>query len=705
MNDDLTLLNKALEGRSGAVTYGGDKKLQMPNFYQTAQYGYGNAFAPWTQDRREYVKHIKGSTYMAVGAIARKFACQEAKVFRRVYSKAGGDLEPVEHDHPLCELFRNVNPLHTQFDLWYQLVFWRVVTGDWYGWKARNKAGEVVEIWPVPSQWVYAVPGLHRLIDAYRVYRFFALSTQVDVEPQDMIHIREPSIDWDMSGLYYGKPAIAAGAHMIDVEEAMMRRLYASFKNFTPPGLVYTTDQKLGEDEFLELLAQMRAQQQMVDRTGEPLLAHSGMKVAEMRSGVREIDYTQSITTILEWILSLLGVPKSLVGLTGDYNRANLEGAVLAFAENTINPMLFHTSQHLTRSLGAEYGPDIVIKIDPITVDDRAAIRADVQAAWSAGAITPNEIRDVLLHKGAYKYGGDVPLVSSGMGEAPYGNAKPNPPAPEGQEDEPDLKSGPAAGGDDRSPEPEPQAPAKEPESVTHQIRSGTRIHKRRVTVERSADWLARQRAGERVMQEAVLPCLRRQARDLVQQLRRDPDAIPYLAPLHGSELHASARDAMLSIARDSLIQKGLLDRAAEWLDRWMGLGYWARVVQSGLVMAFRTELPPDQRPKNDEVLGALERGDWTPFGPHRAVKIATTEATTAVNLGGWLAAPEGGQLQWVVLEGENVRPAHQAANLQVVPVGTDFTVGGYQASFPGDARLPAALRVGCRCAAVRYGD
>jgi phage portal protein BeeE len=377
--------------------------------------------AAWVADRNEYVKHFTGTTFVAIGAISKKIAQQEAIVCRRLADDSGGYRdEPVEYTHPLCQLFRQVNPIHTQYDLWYQMVAWRLMTGDSYWWKARNGFSVPVELWPLPSQWVWAIPSQEKFIAEYLVRNVFA--KEVYLPADDILHVREPNIDWNGNGQFYGRPLVTAGATAVDLEEQMFKRLYHQFRNFAPPGLHYSTDEELGEDEFVDLMVQIQAQHAKAETTGTPIFSHSGMKVSEFHQSVREMDYSNSLQVVMDYLMAIYATPKAVVGLAKDYNRANVIGATMTWIENTINPLLVHLGQHLTQGLATEFGEDLVVKFQPCTVSDRDGLRRDVDVALRAGALTPNEVREVLLELGQYETGGDRPMLPSSLAEAAIGN-------------------------------------------------------------------------------------------------------------------------------------------------------------------------------------------------------------------------------------------------------------------------------------------
>lgn len=99
------------------------------------------------------------------------------------------------------------------------------------------------------------------------------------------------------------------------------------------------------------------------------------------------------------------------------------------------------------------------------------------------------------------------------------------------------------------------------------------------------------------------------------------------------------------------------------------------------------------------QIVEALDQ-PGSPLAPDRAEFVARTEMTAAVNAGlteGMDAAGIAAK-RWVSQRDGRVRRDHIVADGQTVPVGQDFTIGGWPASYPGDPRLPIGERANCRC-------
>jgi phage portal protein BeeE len=372
-------------------------------------------------DRNDLVRTYKGSTSIAVGVIARTVAMKEAKVQALRKDKTGEKLIDVPPDHPLRELFRHVNPIHTQWDLWFYMVGFRLLTGDSFNWKVRNGLGIPTELWTIPSPWVFPVPSREKYIDHWQVRSMFGRDAKIPTE--DMLHMMEPNFDWSGNRRFFGWPRQAQAADMVENENAMLKRLRYHFKNFSPPALQYETEEELDDVGLRNMYATISAQHQMSEHTGRPIISHSGLKLkGDLSKSPREMDYTGSLNHSMDWILAIYGVPKAAAGLVTDINRANWVGAMMGFATRTINPLLVHLGQHLSQSFHGDFDDTLVISFDEMTVDDAEQMRKDIQTAQSSGAVDIDEVRDLLLGLEPYKIGGNRPLIRGGMTLGDFGN-------------------------------------------------------------------------------------------------------------------------------------------------------------------------------------------------------------------------------------------------------------------------------------------
>jgi excisionase family DNA binding protein len=282
---------------------------------------YRHTVAEWILDRNMFVRQYRNSVAIGVGTIARKMAMQEVKILRRFFRKSGPIIEPADQTLPLCELFRNINPMFTEWDLWYYTEGWKLLTGNAYWWKGRNLFGLPTELWVIPSQWVRAIPSRTQYIGAYEIRNLFRTEHPVILPGTEINQLDEPNLDQNANGRFYGQPPIIPAAASIDIEDKMYDRLRWKMTNFAEPGQIFSTDKPLTEYQLRQIYNQIVNQHTLVEHTGRPMITHSGLKPMVTPSARHELDFKDSFDVTMTLILAIFGVPKAVAGLTVDVNR------------------------------------------------------------------------------------------------------------------------------------------------------------------------------------------------------------------------------------------------------------------------------------------------------------------------------------------------------------------------------------------------
>lgn len=95
-------------------------------------------------------------------------------------------------------------------------------------------------------------------------------------------------------------------------------------------------------------------------------------------------------------------------------------------------------------------------------------------------------------------------------------------------------------------------------------------------------------------------------------------------------------------------------------------------------------------------------------IAPGTSTMLARTDLIGLANGGSIVAArevlPEGATKQWLSAEDDRVRPTHEEADGQVVPLNAPFDVGGVALDYPGDPAGPDDEVCNCRCTVI-YTD
>lgn len=117
------------------------------------------------------------------------------------------------------------------------------------------------------------------------------------------------------------------------------------------------------------------------------------------------------------------------------------------------------------------------------------------------------------------------------------------------------------------------------------------------------------------------------------------------------------------------------------------------------LIDLFQDDMLRQQVPV-DQIRDRLFEAGQSPLNPRKADMFARTATNTAVNAGfeSQFRAAGLAAKSWITQRDDRVRESHEAVDRDVVQAGETFMVGGFEARFPGDPRLPIGLRINCRC-------
>lgn len=418
---------------------------------------FGAGPGAWSQDRALQVQQFRGWVYCAVQATAEEYAGQavqvayrrspkqadEARKAQKAWNYAGRrhrkkamarlqtheELELANHDHPLYRLLQNPNAPDTYETFWQKLVIYLRLTGNGYIWVIPNELGLPLELWVLPSHWVYPAERTQEQIDAgvliagYEIRPYGVRATSGVVLPaEEVIHFPAPNPIAPFDGF----SALQAGANWIDTLTASDVSRFAAQKQGIWPGLILSLlpDMHDPDDHTMARLRErFRQHNQGESRAGRPLVLGPGMKVEQATRPPAEMDWIQGSDQLRDWILSLFRVPKAVLGITAEVNRASMEAASANFARWCIRPLMRLIDGVLTEKLARRFDADLVIYHEDPTPDDPKQLNEDLKTDAALGVRTPNEVRS-LRGLEPYEHGGDDPLVPSSLRVLPLGTGE-----------------------------------------------------------------------------------------------------------------------------------------------------------------------------------------------------------------------------------------------------------------------------------------
>lgn len=379
---------------------------------------------PPARKAEEYLKAYEGYVYTATSAIAQEVASIDLKLFKVKYVKQ----EPVTEElfiHPALSVLQHVNDLMTFYDLieatqvYLELVgeaFWVILR--------RGNTGEPVEIWPIRPDWVKVIPDGKKVVGGYIYTPGGNPADKLTIPVENMIHFK----NFHPLNPYRGKGSVQAAAMPLDIHQFAQDWNRNFFFNSAMPGMVFTSDKKFNKQAIRRFVEQWQNNYGGRANSHKIAFLGGGFKLEKTTMGARELDFNEQQKVMRDDILAVFKVPKSILGLTEDVNRANAEATTRAFMERVVTPRM----RKLVGTLSEKFLPmfktpgDYFFDFTDPSPDD-VELKLKVYAnARQYNWMTPNEIR--VQENLEPVEGGDI------LG--PLTNTKPTEPEPEEPADE-----------------------------------------------------------------------------------------------------------------------------------------------------------------------------------------------------------------------------------------------------------------------------
>ena len=338
----------------------------------------------------------------------------------RVYDALGRRGEPLQ-GHPLRRLLSSPNPLVTEFDMFELLVLHLDLAGNAFWEKVYDRAGRLVELWPVrPDR-------IRMKRNGRQVAYGYAVQDTSKTVPIDVVHFKLPNpVDWMV-----GSPPMRAALRATALDNEATDFVKALLQNHAIPGVVVKLAQldSVLDEATTERLKAKWKQSYSGKRRGEPAFLQTGMDVQELGLNLKDLEFPDLRTISESRICMAFGVPPIIVGAKVGLDRStfsNYAEARKSFWEQTLMPLQRRIRDTITAQLLPDLldgGPgsrglrNVSVRWDNSEV---LALRESEESRWSrateafrAGGLTVNDYRRELGLPEVDS--GDVFLMPSGV--------------------------------------------------------------------------------------------------------------------------------------------------------------------------------------------------------------------------------------------------------------------------------------------------
>ena len=310
------------------------------------------------------------------------------------------DGDNVLEDDPILDLLNKPNPSMTGYDLFLATQIYKDLDGNAFWWLARKDQkdgkGEVSAIYILKPDRVHIVCDKDNpLIITGYVYNQRD-GSRIPFTPEEIIHHKKFNPLADHPFPHRGMGIIEAAAWAIDTDNEIRQWNYKFFRNSAQPKgiLAFKGEGSLSDDEYKRIKEEWALQHQGSENAHKIAIISGNMGWEQTSPNQTEMDFNDQKLFNRDEVLSLFRVPKPIVAITDDVNRANAEAAIYVFAKLTIDPEMKALTNTLNEFLLPLIEPDTTKKFvyeSPVPED-----RVQTIAEYTAGIdkwFTRNEIR------------------------------------------------------------------------------------------------------------------------------------------------------------------------------------------------------------------------------------------------------------------------------------------------------------------------
>lgn len=337
----------------------------------------------------EYLQAYKGVVFSCVSAIAQEVANIQLNLFKR---KGQNEFEQVEQ-HPVLDLLYKVNPLYTSYLLWEATSAYLELTGESFWWLVGPQP-QPREIWALRPDWVTIKDTSDRLISNYVYGPPGTPEDKKIVIPFDqMVHFK----DFSPRNPYRGFGAVKAGAKSIDENEYQQDYSRNFFYNSALPGGALSTDQTLGDDQYERVKEDWEATHRGSKKAWKVAILEGGLSWQDIGMTRKEMDFIEGRRLTRDEILMIFRVPKAIIAVNDDVNRAASRESRAIFLENNITHKMKRIVSFLNEFLLPRYGDDTLFfdYVNPVPNDESAKLNYYKTALGGAPFLTVNEVREL----------------------------------------------------------------------------------------------------------------------------------------------------------------------------------------------------------------------------------------------------------------------------------------------------------------------
>jgi len=372
-------------------------------------------FALWGEKSKvnssRALESYNGLVYACTRAI-----CEEIANMRYVVKKVKRDgSDEVMSEHDVVDALEGFNPGTTGYEAKYKTSAHLELCGNayWYLEGVKNELGKPTAIYilnPGRVKQIYAKDSFPKKLLAYE-YRDG--NRKITFQPYEILHFRYPDPDNDETGV----GTVQSIATWIDADNYANEVNRRYFLNGARIGGYLESETTLSPIQTDQLKKSFEDIHSGVNAAYKTAVLPKGVKYTAADSTAKDMDFANLSAVMGSRILAGFRVPKSVLGISEDVNRANAEAGSYIFALRTIKPKMQQIIAQLNEFFVPRYGSDIFLDFeDPVPENTQIRIQQMQASTGNKPIMTQNEAREYYFGLEPLDGGDTIIPANVGMG-------------------------------------------------------------------------------------------------------------------------------------------------------------------------------------------------------------------------------------------------------------------------------------------------
>jgi len=339
---------------------------------------------PPDMNESDYLRSATGWVHSCISAICDEVAGIELKLYKR----SGNKVEEVL-DHEALDLLFKVNDFTTKFDHFWLTQEYLELAGE-----APWALERISENSPPTSIYLLKPDRLTIKWDKKNVIGGYKYEVDngkfVEFQPWEIIFLKYP----DPNRPFRGRGTLASAASTYNLDKYSEEWNLRFFYNSARPDSILSVKNKLSEQQIARLEKAWNKKFSGIDKVSKLAILQGDMDFKIMQLSQKDMDFVEQQKFSRDKLFSIFRVPKSVVAVSDDVNRANAETGAYTFARWTIKPKMKKIVEQLNEFYIPMFGDDLYLDFeDPVPENVKAKLDK-YENALKNGWMTINEVRD-----------------------------------------------------------------------------------------------------------------------------------------------------------------------------------------------------------------------------------------------------------------------------------------------------------------------